>query len=91
MRHRFLVVTVMVDSSLEPEGDAERDVYEKLAHSIDDVVALSSVGRTLVFAEIKAGRLIARKCGRRTIILRSDLHRWLKSLSCSQGTDGAPR
>jgi hypothetical protein len=63
--------------------------FQKLAFSIDDVVALSGVGRTLVFAEIKIGRLVARKCGRRTVILLIDLQNWLNSLPSSAGTDGA--
>jgi hypothetical protein len=79
----------MIFSSVKPEQETERG--QKLAHSIDDVVALSGVGRTLVFAEIKAGRLIARKCGRRTVILRSDLQQWLNSMPSSAGTDGAPK
>jgi hypothetical protein len=43
----------------------------------------------LVFAAIKNGHLVARKCGRRTIVLRPDLHRWLNSLPRSDGTEGA--
>jgi hypothetical protein len=50
------------------------------ALSIADVCRESGLGRTLIFAEIKSGRLVARKCGRRTIILRSDLAQWLSSL-----------
>jgi uncharacterized protein (DUF2336 family) len=58
----------------------------KLAFSISEVVRTSGVGRTLVFAEIKAGRLIARKCGRRTVILSEDLRRWLSAMTpCHAG------
>lgn len=85
----IVVVAVMAFSSLDPKESKECGLYQKLAHSIDDVVGLSGFGRTLVFAEIKAGRLIARKRGRRTVVLKSDLHRWLDSLPCSAGTDGA--
>jgi hypothetical protein len=41
---------------------------------------ISGVGRTLIFAEIKAGRLKAKKCGRRTLILLCDLQEWLQAL-----------
>jgi hypothetical protein len=74
-----------------PIGPAQQreQRLQKLAFSINDVVAVSGVGRTLVFAEIKLGRLVARKCGRRTIILQTDLRDWLNSLPSSAGTAGA--
>ncbi len=49
----------------------------KFAYSIRDVCDLTSAGRTAIYAEIKLGRLIARKVGRRTIILESELKAWL--------------
>ena len=42
-----------------------------MAFSISEVVKLTSLGRTAIFAEIKAGSLVARKQGRRTLILGS--------------------
>jgi hypothetical protein len=74
-----------------PIGPAQQreQRFQKLAFSINDVVAVSGVGRTLVFAEIKLGRLVARKCGRRTIILQTDLQDWLNSLPSSAGIAGA--
>jgi hypothetical protein len=56
------------------------DLPIKLAFSIEEAVAASGVGRTLIFEEIKAGRLVARKCGRRTLILKHDLALWLDAL-----------
>jgi hypothetical protein len=38
------------------------------------------VGRTVVYEEIGAGRLIARKRGSRTLIARDDARRWFRSL-----------
>jgi len=38
-----------------------------------------------LYQEIGAGRLIARKIGRRTVILRSDYERWLNSLPLLPG------
>jgi hypothetical protein len=52
----------------------------KLAFSIEEAVAASGIGRTSIFEEIKAGRLVARKCGRRTLILKHDLALWLDGL-----------
>ena len=50
------------------------------ALSIAKLCAYASVGRTTVFAEIKAGRLIAHKLGRSTIIFVEDADAWLQSL-----------
>ena len=57
--------------------------HQKLALSISDVVDLSGIGRTSIFEEIRVGRLIARKCGRRTVVLRDDMLKWLDSLPVS--------
>ncbi len=51
-----------------------------LSYSIADIVKLSGVGRTLLYEEIKAGRLKAHKLGRRTLILADDLQHWLAGL-----------
>jgi predicted DNA-binding transcriptional regulator AlpA len=51
-----------------------------LAHSITDVCLKTSLGRTALYEEIKAGRLKARKAGRRTVVLDSDLRAWLADL-----------
>ncbi|MFN3890640.1 MAG: helix-turn-helix domain-containing protein [Beijerinckiaceae bacterium] len=52
----------------------------KLACSPEEAAYKAGVGRTTIFAEMKAGRLPRRKAGRRTIILIDDLVHWLKSL-----------
>lgn len=54
-----------------------RDV---IGMSIDDLVAASGLGRTSIYDQIRRGRLVARKCGKRTIILPSDATAWLESL-----------
>ncbi|MFG1293748.1 excisionase family DNA-binding protein [Xanthobacter versatilis] len=38
------------------------------------------IGKTTLFAEIKAGRLPARKAGNRTLIVRTDADAWLAAL-----------
>jgi hypothetical protein len=45
------------------------DAPLQLAYTIPDVEKQSGVGRTLIYGEIAAGRLKARKVGRRTVIL----------------------
>lgn len=52
--------------------------------SVNDFCEWAGVGRTAVYAELKAGRLIARKFGRRTIIPRSEAERWLDSLPAAR-------
>jgi excisionase family DNA binding protein len=51
-----------------------------VAHRVKEVAQLARVGRTLIYDEIKNGKLVARKVGRRTVILRSDLEAWLNTL-----------
>jgi excisionase family DNA binding protein len=53
---------------------------EHLALSVSEAGQLIGIGRTAVFNEIREGRLLAKKCGRRTLILRSDLDTWLATL-----------
>jgi hypothetical protein len=51
-----------------------------LAHSIAETCVLARAGRTAVYEAINSGRLIAHKRGARTIILASDLKRWIEAL-----------
>jgi excisionase family DNA binding protein len=53
---------------------------QKLAYSIDDVTKLTGVGRSFVYEQIKAGRLVVKKAGRRTLIFDTDLKAWLAGL-----------
>lgn len=50
------------------------------AYTIEAFCAAFGLGRTSTFAEIKQGRLRARKVGRRTIILAMDAETWAASL-----------
>jgi excisionase family DNA binding protein len=48
--------------------------------SVRDFCKKYGVGRTTTYGEIKAGRLKARKAGRRTIITEDDAEEWLSKL-----------
>lgn len=54
--------------------------------TIDDLCKRENVSRTYVYREINAGRLKARKRGRRTVFLREDVRAWLKALPEYQPT-----
>ncbi len=70
--------------------DTNSDGPSKQAHSIDWVCEDSDLGRTFIYNEIKAGRLIARKAGRRTINLDSDYRAYLAALPTAGEADSRP-
>jgi excisionase family DNA binding protein len=58
----------------------EQVMNSRLAYTIAEAGKVSNTGRTVLYEEIKAGRLRAVKRGRRTLILADDLRRWLEAL-----------
>ena len=46
---------------------------EKQGLSVNDTCDVSGLGKTKIYEAISAGQLVARKFGKRTIILREDL------------------
>jgi hypothetical protein len=53
---------------------------QHLAYSIELLTEVTGVSRQVIYDEIKRGRLISRKLGRRTIVTRSDALKWLQAL-----------
>ncbi len=51
----------------------------RLAYGINDALAVVPVGRSLLYEEIKAGKLKTFKIGSRTLIAAEDLSAWLNS------------
>jgi excisionase family DNA binding protein len=51
--------------------------------TVSEACAMAGLGRTKIYQAISEGRLKARKCGKRTIILRDDLRHFLESLPLS--------
>lgn len=54
--------------------------------SVKEVCRITGLSRTLISAQIRLGKLIARKAGRRTLVMRSDLRKWLEGLPTVQAT-----
>jgi excisionase family DNA binding protein len=53
---------------------------DKMAFSIPEASAVSSIGRSTLYEAISAGRITTRKAGARTVILRKDLEKYLNAL-----------
>lgn len=49
------------------------------ALTIPEAVEYSRIGRSSIYGALRDGELVARKAGRRTVILRQDLETWLLS------------
>ena len=52
----------------------------RLAYNVEEAAAIIGIGRTRLYQAIKSGALKARKYGKRTIILHSDLLDFLTNL-----------
>jgi excisionase family DNA binding protein len=61
----------------------------RAAYSIAEVMAQSGLGRDTIYKAIRAGRLPARKLGRRTVVLATDMQRFLESLPLMDGGEAA--
>ena len=48
--------------------------------SIAEACAVAGIGRTKIYQAISKGTLKARKCGKRTLVLRDDLREFLVAL-----------
>ena len=62
---------------------------EKFAYSMKELVEIHPGSRSVIYEEIKAGRLVARKMGDRTIVLRSDYLDYLAALPKIENKVGA--
>jgi excisionase family DNA binding protein len=73
-------------SPIETKPAARRAIVDlgpggsKLAFTVEEAARALGIGRTKLFAEIAAGRLRARKAGKRTLIAVEDARAYLASL-----------
>lgn len=63
---------------------------QKTAYTVNELMHEIGIGRSKLYAEIKAGRLRPRKIGKRTIFLAKDVEDYLESLPASDASP-APR
>src|SRR5262249_38528450 len=63
----------------------------KQALSVQEFCLAFGIGKDKLYREVKAGRLKARKSGKRTLILKSDAEAWAASLPTLGLLDGWPR
>jgi excisionase family DNA binding protein len=61
------------------------DVADQRALYVKEACKYISLGRTSFYKLVKSGQIPARKCGRRTIVLLSELEQALKSLPRAGG------
>jgi len=65
----------------EPQtGRSDRFTSDRLAWPIDEFADAVGIGRSKLYAEIRAGRLKAKKLGSRTLIKATDGQAYLDSL-----------
>ncbi len=56
---------------------------QTIAYSIAQLAGVIPIGRTMIYEEIRAGRLRKAKIGRRTVILADEVERWLSAHAAS--------
>jgi hypothetical protein len=71
----FSMTSKGISSERERQSSSQRR-----GMSIEDFSERYGPGRTKTFEEIRAGRLRAKKIGRRTIIAEDDAEEWLRQL-----------
>jgi excisionase family DNA binding protein len=74
----------MIEHQKISERERQRRAWQR-AMSVDDFCQRYRIGRTKTYEEINAGRLKARKAGKRTIIAEEDAEEWLSNLPALHG------
>lgn len=57
--------------------------HPKMALSVADFCVTCSIGRSLFYEEVKAGRIKILKAGKRTLVPATEAQRWLENLSAA--------
>lgn len=64
-------------------NNTEHDIQPE-GLSVTEVCRVAGIGRTKIYEAIADGRLVARKFGKRTLVLRADLNAFLSNLPVVQ-------
>ena len=68
------------EKSVSHEGRPDRLAGNRLAYPIDEFADAVGIGRSKLYAEIRSGRLKAKKLGSRTLIKATDAQAYLDAL-----------
>jgi excisionase family DNA binding protein len=74
---------VVVGTTPAVNGEVKMN-SQQLVYTVSEACAASRSGRTALYEAIRSGKLIARKRGRRTLILADDLRRWIEGHPAAQ-------
>lgn len=86
--HRVADTVPCAPSVAGPGGLAQPRPVDRVAFSINEFAAAVGIGRTTLYAEIRAGRLKPIKVGARTIIPVTESEAWLRRLRAETSPDG---
>jgi excisionase family DNA binding protein len=78
------IASPALDQESKTMNQQDFDGTPRGAFSVRDFCEWAGIGRTMLYEEIKTGRLAAKKFGRRTIIPRTEAERWLQDLPALQ-------
>ena len=59
-----------------------------LSYTIEEASKIIGLGRTRIYAELNSGRLTGVKAGRRTLIPRTSIQKWLENLKAYPAKNG---
>ena len=79
------VMTRSAKDQSSPTALTSEPVQEPLAVSIPDACRIIGLGRSSVYREIQAGKLVALKAGNRTILPVAGLRAWIEALPQAKG------
>ena len=62
---------------------------EKLTYTIAEATRALGIGRSTIYLALASGKLSARKCGARTLLMADELKRFISSLPHARPTNNA--